>query len=142
MSAPPASRGRSGSGSPAPVVGAVTRPTTDRAGLPGTAPDGPPLRLASRSVDGFRVDLEAMARLGADLDGVRTAFDDALRALGDAPASGLGDGDLDRACQEFRDGWAHGLDRIGGSAQRVRDGVERTRAEYAAADAAVAEALR
>ncbi len=88
------------------------------------------------------MDLEAMARLGADLDDVRAGFDDALHALGDAPASGLGAGDLDRACQGFRDDWAHGLDRLSGSAQRVRDGVERTRAEYAAADAAVAEALR
>ncbi len=91
---------------------------------------------------GFRVDLEAMARLGADLDGAAARLDGALRALGDAPASGLGADELDRACEEFRSGWAHGVDRLGGCTRRVRDGVDRTRAEYAAADAAVAEALR
>jgi hypothetical protein len=91
---------------------------------------------------GFRVDTEALGLLGAELDSVREQLDGALRAVGEPPPGGLGSAELDRACGEFRDSWSHGLERLGQCAAQVRDGVDRTRAAYAAADRAVQEAVR
>jgi uncharacterized protein YukE len=91
-------------------------------------------------VDGFRVDLDAVARLAGDLDGARGQLDGALRALG-GTAARVGPAELDEACEEFRESWRHGLRRLGECTDAVRDGLDRTRAHYAAADAAVAGAV-
>ena len=89
---------------------------------------------------GFRVDLEAVERLAGDLDGAREQLDGALRALGGTTPE-VGPAELGAACAEFREGWRHGLTRLGECAGAVRDGLDRTRTHYAAADAAVAGAV-
>lgn len=129
--------------------GGLRRPATDRHarrgrrhGFSGTAPRHGAGWLAFRAMGGFRVDLEALGLLGSELDSVREQLDATLRAVGDPPPGGLGGAELDRACGEFRDSWSHGLERLGACAAAVRDGVDRTRAAYAAVDHAVQEAVQ
>lgn len=91
-----------------------------------------------RSVDGFSVDLDALAELRRQLDGAREQLDGALAALGEAAAPRLGSDDLDRACEEFRQSWAHGLGKLGECVGVVGEGIGAVGATYAQGEAAVA----
>lgn len=88
-------------------------------------------------MSGFFVDLDALTALGQQLEGAREQLDGALAALGETAAGQLGTDDLDRACDEFRQSWSHGLGKLGECVQAVGEGIVAARAEYAAADAVV-----
>lgn len=87
---------------------------------------------------GFTVDLDELAAMRERLAEARERLGGALSALGEAAAGPLGTDDLDKACEEFRRSWSHGLGRLEKCVEVVGTGIESTRAQYAAGEDVVA----
>lgn len=92
-------------------------------------------------MDGFTVDVGDLASLRTDLDRARDHLGGALGAMRDVGAMSLGTGDLDRACAEFQQSWAHGLRKISECVGVVRAGIDGTRESYADVERVLTDGL-
>ncbi|MFG2747941.1 hypothetical protein [Streptomyces xanthophaeus] len=90
----------------------------------------------------LRVDIDQLTRLTRALDSALVSLREARRALDHVRADQLGTEDLDAACDGFQDRWAHGARELTKRVKRVREGVDRSAAQYAELEAAVREAFR
>ncbi|WP_329377231.1 hypothetical protein OG625_06590 [Streptomyces sp. NBC_01351] len=90
----------------------------------------------------LQVDIDQLTRLTRALDSSLVSLREARRALDHVRADQLGTADLDRACDAFQDRWAYGTRELTKRVKRVREGVDRSAAEYAELEEAIREAFR
>ncbi|MFE2168681.1 MULTISPECIES: hypothetical protein [unclassified Streptomyces] len=90
----------------------------------------------------LQVDIDQLTRLTRALDSSLVSLRDARRALDHVRADQLGTADLDRACDGFQERWAYGTRELTKRVKAVREGVDRSAAEYAELEEAIREAFR
>ncbi|MEU9299970.1 hypothetical protein [Streptomyces sp. NPDC048269] len=90
----------------------------------------------------LRVDYDQLTRLTRALDSSLVALRDARRALDHVRADELGTADLDAACDGFQKRWAFGTRELTKRVKTVREGVDRSAAEFAELDEAIRVAFR
>ncbi|OKK22458.1 hypothetical protein AMK16_04825 [Streptomyces sp. CB00455] len=90
----------------------------------------------------LRVDIDQLTRLTRALDSSLLSLRDARRALDHVRADQLGTADLDEACDGFQKRWAHGARELTKRVKTVREGVDRSAAEFAELEEAIRVAFR
>jgi uncharacterized protein YukE len=65
----------------------------------------------------FRVSLDELRKLKKKLEDSQAQLDEAMRRMKDTGPKGLGKRVLDKACEDFEDGWEFGL---GKTRQRIK----------------------
>ncbi|MFG2981518.1 hypothetical protein ACGFYQ_09690 [Streptomyces sp. NPDC048258] len=90
----------------------------------------------------LRVDIDQLTRLTRALDSSLAALRDARRALDHVRADELGTADLDAACDGFQKRWAFGTRELTKRVKTVREGVDRSAAEFAELEEAIRAAFR
>lgn len=89
----------------------------------------------------FEVDLAKLQMLSTRLDESGATMTGALDAMRGAQAAQLGDPDLQRACEEFRESWDHGLGKTAECVKVVREKIDQTRESYAAVEQALVDLI-
>ncbi|MFI7354262.1 hypothetical protein ACIBTP_09970 [Streptomyces avidinii] len=89
----------------------------------------------------LQVDIDQLTRLTRVLDSSLASLRDARRALDHVRPDQLGTADLDVACDGFQERWAHGTRELTKRVKAVREGVDRSAAEYAELDRAIRAAF-
>ncbi|MFJ7589737.1 hypothetical protein ACIQZO_20615 [Streptomyces sp. NPDC097617] len=89
----------------------------------------------------LQVDIDQLTRLTRVLDSSLASLRDARRALDHVRADQLGTADLDKACDGFQERWAYGARELTKRVKDVREGVDRSAAEYAELDQAIRAAF-
>ncbi|MFE9632610.1 hypothetical protein [Streptomyces sp. NPDC006463] len=90
----------------------------------------------------LQVDIDQLTRLTRALDSSLVSLRDARRALDHVRADELGTADLDAACDGFQKRWAFGARELTKRVKAVRDGVDRSAAEFAELEEAIRAAFR
>ncbi|MEV7440172.1 hypothetical protein AB0O22_03280 [Streptomyces sp. NPDC091204] len=90
----------------------------------------------------LQVDIDQLIRLTRALDSSLVSLREARRALDHVRADQLGTADLDAACDGFQERWAHGTRELTQRVKTVREGVDRSAAQYAELEEAVRAAFR
>ncbi|WP_327412522.1 hypothetical protein [Streptomyces sp. NBC_01233] len=90
----------------------------------------------------LQVDIDQLTRLTRALDSSLVSLREARRALDHVRPDQLGTADLDAACDGFQERWAHGTRELAKRVKTVREGVDRSAAEYAELEEAVRAAFR
>ncbi|MEU9417093.1 hypothetical protein [Streptomyces sp. NPDC051000] len=90
----------------------------------------------------LQVEIDQLTRLTRALDSSLVSLREARKALDHVRADQLGTRDLDAACDEFQEKWAHGTRQLTKRVKNVREGVNRSAAEYAELDKAIRDAFR
>jgi hypothetical protein len=82
----------------------------------------------------FTVEIGGLKALGGNLRHCADNLEGALDALNTIGGDSLGRSSLDDACNDFQDSWRHGLDKIRECSQKLVDGVDASRKDYAEVD--------
>ncbi|WP_411104479.1 hypothetical protein [Streptomyces sp. cmx-4-9] len=90
----------------------------------------------------LQVDIDQLTRLTRTLDSSLVSLREARRALDHVRADQLGTADLDAACDGFQERWAFGARELTRRVKAVREGVDRSAAEYTELEEAVRTAFR
>lgn len=90
----------------------------------------------------FEVDLAKLQMLSTRLDESGAMMTGALDAMRGAQASQLGDPDLQRACEEFRESWDYGLGKTVDCIEVIREKVDQTHNWYAETEQALVDLIR
>ncbi|MFG2484325.1 hypothetical protein ACGFSI_16370 [Streptomyces virginiae] len=89
----------------------------------------------------LQVDIDQLTRLTRALDSSLVSLREARRALDHVRPDQLGTTDLDAACDGFQERWAYGTQQLTNRVKDLREGVDRSAAEYAELDQAVRAAF-
>ncbi|WP_031157916.1 hypothetical protein OHA91_07700 [Streptomyces erythrochromogenes] len=89
----------------------------------------------------LQVDIDQLTRLTRALDSSLSSLREARRALDHVRPDQLGTADLDAACDGFQERWAYGTRELTKRVKAVREGVDRSAAEYAELEQAVRTAF-
>ncbi|MFD3325045.1 hypothetical protein [Streptomyces sp. NPDC058701] len=90
----------------------------------------------------LQVDIDQLTRLTRALDSSLVSLREARRALDHVRADQLGTADLDKACDGFQERWSYGARELTKRVKAVREGVDRSAAEYAELEKAIRAAFR
>lgn len=90
----------------------------------------------------LQVDIDQLTRLTRALDSSLLSLREARRALDHVRADQLGTTDLDAACDGFQERWSYGARELTKRVKTVREGVDRSAAEYAELEKAIRAAFR
>ncbi|WP_347059608.1 hypothetical protein ABC795_03950 [Blastococcus sp. HT6-30] len=88
------------------------------------------------------IDGAVLARVHADLLGVRDLLEQPAREMREVTGSAMGSPALARRMDEFGNEWAYGIGRLGRFAADAADALDRISATFRQADASLADALR
>jgi hypothetical protein len=91
---------------------------------------------------GYRIDEQVVRDVSAALDRGEASVADGGRALGWAPAAGLGTGDLDAAAGDLLAGWTRAFTELGGQVGDAAAGVRRCLAGYTETERRIADLFR
>uniref|UniRef100_A0AAU2JYZ2 Uncharacterized protein n=1 Tax=Streptomyces sp. NBC_00049 TaxID=2903617 RepID=A0AAU2JYZ2_9ACTN len=89
----------------------------------------------------LQVDIDQLTRLTRALDASLVSLREARNALDHVRADQLGTADLDAACDGFQARWGYGTKQLTKRVKAVREGVDRSAAEYAELEEAIRAAF-
>ncbi|MER7823355.1 hypothetical protein ABTX85_12425 [Streptomyces sp. NPDC096097] len=89
----------------------------------------------------LQVDIDQLTRLTRALDSSLVSLREARHALDHVRPDQVGTADLDAACDGFQERWAYGTRELTRRVKDLREGVDRSAAEYAELDQAVRAAF-
>jgi len=90
-------------------------------------------------VSGYLVQVEELGKMIDDLTHAAERIAEANKRLRDATAEALGHESIDSAGKSFQERWEHGTKKIAEAAEKMVEGLEQTRNDYLAVEAAVAQ---
>jgi hypothetical protein len=85
---------------------------------------------------------EGLDAISANLEQSRQGLEQALNAMRDGTAAGLGSPELDAACADYHDAWQYGLGQLASCVDTVRAGIDSVKQLYLQNDAEIAQACR
>ncbi|EDY60775.1 MULTISPECIES: hypothetical protein [Streptomyces] len=89
----------------------------------------------------YKVELEALARLSAQLGECGDTMRSAMKQLKDIGPEGSGYAELEEACDAFQNKWGYGIGLIADATSGVTEGLSETRKVYETLEEQIAEAF-